>query len=289
MPPRSSWKGFLRLSLVSVPVKAYTAASSSRSDVTLNQLHAECNNRIQYRKTCPVHGEVSNDEIVSGYEFAKGQYVVITPEEIEKVRPQGDKSITIDSFIKSTELDAVYYDKTYYLVPDGPIGERPYLVLRDGMAEQDRCAIAQVVISNREQTVLLRPLNGLLAMTTLRYDDEVKKPESFADEIPKIEVSKEEIELAEQLIEAKTAKKFDFSAYKDLYTQRLTAVIQAKVEGKEITSPQALEEPQVINLMDALRESVAKAQEGKPVKKPKKKMAPSKSARAPAKKKRKTS
>lgn len=289
MPPRSSWKGFLRLSLVSVPVKAYTAASSSRSEVTLNQLHAECNNRIQYKKTCPIHGEVSNDEIVSGYEFAKGQYVVITPDEIEKVRPQGDKSITIDTFIKTSDLDPIYYDKTYYLVPDGPIGERPYLVLRDGMAEQDRCAIAQVVISNREQTVLLRALDGLLAMTTLRYDDEVKKPESFADEVPKIQVTDEEIELAEQLIEAKSAKDFDFSKYKDLYTQRLTAVIQAKVEGKEISSPRAQEEPQVINLMDALRESVAKAQATSPPSKPKKKLAPSKSARAPAKRKRKTS
>lgn len=292
MPPRSTWKGFLRLSLVSVPVKAYTANAAASSGISLHQLHEECHNRIQYRKTCPVHGEVGSDEIVSGYEFAKGQFVVISPEELDKIRTEGDRSVNIDSFIRPEQLDPIYFDKTYYLVPDGPVGERPYAVLREAMVKGPRNAIGQVVLSNRERTVLLRPLDGLLAMTTLHYDNEVKKPSAFEDEVPGGKVSKEELELAKLLIDAKTAKDFDFSRYHDVYVEQLTKVIEAKVEGKEISAPTSPEEPRVINLMDALRQSVARAKESeKPAapKKPRKKVAKSKSPRAASKRKRKSS
>src|SRR5688572_7414279 len=135
MAARSSWKGFLRLSLVSVPVKAYTATASS-GDIRLNQLHAECNSRIQYKKTCPIHGEVTNDQIVSGYEYAKGQYVVVDPDELEKLRTEADRAIKIDVFIKPEALDPLYLSgRSYYLLPDGPVAQKPYAVIIEGMQE----------------------------------------------------------------------------------------------------------------------------------------------------------
>src|ERR1022692_3197516 len=132
MAARSSWKGFLKLSLVSVPVKAYTATASEGGGVKLNQLHAGCNSRIKYQKSCPIHGEVSGDQIVSGYEYSKDQYVVIDTAELDKLRTEDSKAITIQEFIHSDALDAMYFSgTTYYLVPDGPVGQRPYAVLHE--------------------------------------------------------------------------------------------------------------------------------------------------------------
>src|SRR5438445_7139396 len=152
MATRSSWKGCLQLSLVCVPVKAYSTASSGGGDIHLNQLHADCHRRIQYKKTCPIHGEVSNDQIVSGYEFAKGQYVEIGPEELDKLRTPSEKAISIDTFIQPESLDPAYYSgQTYYLEPDGAIANKPYVLLRQGMVDQGKHAIAQVVLHSREQ------------------------------------------------------------------------------------------------------------------------------------------
>jgi DNA end-binding protein Ku len=129
MAVRSCWKGFVRLSLVTVPVKAYTAAATGGGDIHLNQLHAQCHSRIHYKKVCPIHGEVSPDDIVSGYEYAKGRYVVIDPSELDKFRSAADKAITIHTFIAPQALDPVYQtDKSYYLVPDGPVGQKPLYV-----------------------------------------------------------------------------------------------------------------------------------------------------------------
>src|SRR5690606_33346405 len=126
MPPRSSWKGFIRLSLVSVPVKAYTA-SASGAEIRLNQRHKETHNRIRYVKTDPERGEVRNEDIVSGYEYAKNQYVIIDPEEVQKLRPRGDQSVHVEGFVPTGTLDPVYFaGRSYYLVPDGPVGQKPY-------------------------------------------------------------------------------------------------------------------------------------------------------------------
>src|SRR5947209_10118203 len=131
MAARSSWKGFLKLNLVTVPVKAYTATSSGGGDIHLNQLHSVCHSRIQYKKTCPIHGEIPKEEIVSGYEYTKGQYVVIDTDELNKLRTEDDKAISIATFVGPTAIDPVYYTgKTYYLVPDGPVGQRPYALLQ---------------------------------------------------------------------------------------------------------------------------------------------------------------
>src|SRR5262249_2639514 len=151
-------------SLVAVPVKAYTATASGGGRIQLNQLHAECNSRIQYKKTCPIHGEVPSTDIVSGYEYTKEQYVVVDPDDIDKMRTPDDKAITVSAFVAPDAIDLMYYDeRTYYLVPDGPVGQRPYGVLLQAMEEEGRYAIAQVMMHGREQLVLLRPMDKLLA------------------------------------------------------------------------------------------------------------------------------
>jgi len=290
MPARSSWKGFLKLSLVSLPVKAYTATSSGGGEIRLNQLHAECHSRINYKKTCPIHGEVSQDQIVMGYEHAKGQYVVVDTDELDKLRTEDEKAINIDVFIDPSALDPVYLSgKSYYLVPDGPIGQKPYTVLHEGMVQQKRHAVARVVMHGRDQTVLLRPMNGLLNMSILDYDQQVTKPSAFEEEAPKQASTPEELKLIKTLIDAATDKKFDMSRYKDTYTEKLTALIEAKIQGKEIVAPPMQEHPQIINLMDALKQSVAKVQKETPAEaKPPKKMAPSKRAQAGEGRKRKS-
>ena len=186
MAARSSWKGFIRLSLVSIPVKAYTATSSQSGEVKLNQLHAGCNSRIKYQKVCPIHGEVSADQIVSGYEFSKDQYVVVDPAELEKLRPEDPKALSIQEFVPADTIDPMYFSgSTHYLAPDGPIGQRPYAVLLKAMVEDKRNAIAQLVWHGREKLVLLRPLDGLIVMSSLSYEQEIAKPSAFADEAPK--------------------------------------------------------------------------------------------------------
>ncbi|HET8691288.1 MAG TPA: Ku protein, partial [Steroidobacteraceae bacterium] len=169
MAPRTSWKGFLRLSLVSVPVKAYTA-NNPEEEIRLNQLHQACNGRVRYKKVCETHGELRAEDIVSGYEYAKDQYVVIDDEELQKVRAKSDKSVAIDGFVSPDAIDPVYVaGRTYYLLPDGPAGNRPYALLARGMADANVVAIAQVVLSGREQLVMVRPQDGMLVMTVLNY------------------------------------------------------------------------------------------------------------------------
>jgi DNA end-binding protein Ku len=291
MAARSSWKGYLKLSLVSVPVKGYTATTSSGSEIHLNQLHADCHSRILYKKSCPVHGDVTQNQIVSGYEYSKGQYVVVNTDELEKLRTEDDKAIVIDVFIEQDALDPVYLTgKTYYLVPDGPMAQKPFAVLHEGMVQQKRNAIAQVVMHGKEQVVLLRPINGLLAIEILLYDPQITKPSTFEDEVPKQESSPEELQLIKTLIDASTDRKFDFSRYKDKYTERLMTLIEAKAQGKEIVAPPIHEHAQITNLMDALKQSLAKAQQASAPaeEKPPKKMAASKRKEAGSGRKRKS-
>jgi DNA end-binding protein Ku len=284
------WRGFIRLSLVSVPVRAYTAFVTGGGEIHFNQLHAECHSRIQYKKTCPIHGEVSNDQIVSGFQYAKDQYVVVDPDELDKLRTEDEKAVNITAFVSPDTVDPIYLTgSTYYLVPDAPVGQRPYAVLRQAMIEENRYAVAQVVIHGKEHTVLLRPIGNVLAMSALSYEKQVTKPSAFDELAPSAQPSPEELDLTKTLIRASTAADFDFAAYKDVYTEKLTKVIEAKVAGEEIVAQPVKEEGHIINLMDALRASVAKVHEkGTEAGKPAKKMAPSK-GKEPAARKRKSS
>jgi DNA end-binding protein Ku len=262
MAARSSWKGFLKLSLVSVPVKAYPVTTTSgNGDIHLNQLHADCNSRIQHQKVCPLHGQVTQDAIVSAYEYAKGQYVVVDTGELDKLRTPDDKAITIDVFIPADELPSIYLSgKAYYLAPDGPVGQKSYAVLHQTMAEHERQAIAQVVLHGREQLVLVRPFQRLLVMLLLHHDQQVTRPALIEEDLVPVAVSVQERELARTLVEASTAREFALAKYQDVYTEKLTRLIEAKVAGEEIVAPPQEEHAQVINLMDALRQSVARAQ-----------------------------
>jgi DNA end-binding protein Ku len=260
MAAHASWKGFLKLSLVSVPVKAYTSTSTG-SDITLHQLHAKTHTRIQYKKFAPEVGEVTSDEIVKGYEYDKGQYVIIDEDEIDKLRTESDKSIRIDGFIKPEDLSTIYLGgRTYFLTPDGPVGQKPYNLLLKGMLTNQVCAMAEVVISQKEQVVMLRPIDGVLAMTVLNRKDEVKAASAFKDEIAETEMSEAETSLADTLIKASMIKSFDFAKYHDVYKEKLTKLIQMKIEGKEVIQVRDPEEPKIINLMEALKRSVAEAQ-----------------------------
>ena len=302
MAARSQWKGFLKLSLVSVPVKAYSASSSGGGDIALNQLHAECNSRIKYKKTCPLHGEVSQDQIVSGYEYSKDQYVIIDTDELDKLRTEDDKAIRIDTFIPADSFDPLYLTgKNYYLVPEGPIGQKAYQVIHQGMLDSKRFAVAQVVMHSKEQLVLVRPLNGFLVMSTLNYASQVSSPASFEEEVSRTPVAPDELKLITTLIKASSTEKADLSGYKDVYTQKLTQLIEAKVSGQELVAPPSQEPAQIINLMDALRQSVEKVQKIAPPKagkapapskaaaKPPRKMAPSKGTKPAEVRKRKSS
>ena len=217
-----------------MPVKAYTA-NDPGSQIRLNQLHCECNTRIAYKKVCPVHGEVGNDQITRGYEHAKGQYVMIEDEELDKLRTKSDRSVNIEGFVAPDALDPVYHaGRTYYLLPDGPVGQKPYRLLVRGMQENQVHALAQVVISQREQLVLLRPLDDMLAMTILSHKAKVKASDLFQDEIEDSECTPEELQLARMLIDASRLQDFDYGSYTDRYVEKLSELIRLKVEGADV-------------------------------------------------------
>jgi DNA end-binding protein Ku len=257
MAPRTSWKGFLKLSLVSVPVKAYTA-NNTDEEIRLNQLHAACHGRVRYKKVCEAHGELRAEDIVSGYEHQKDQYVVIDEEELAKVRAKSDKSVNIDGFVSPDRIDPIYLaGRTYYLLPDGVAGNRPYALLVRGMVDAGVVAVAQVVISGREQLVALRPVDGMLVMSVLNYPAKVRAATTYRDELPDEKPSKSELALANTLIGASTLADFDLTTYRDAYVESLTRLIQLKVDGQEIVSAPDPEEPKILNLMEALKKSVA--------------------------------
>jgi len=256
MPGHAFWKGFLRISLVSIPVKAYSATRADER-ISLNQLHAECKSRIQYKKTCPVHGEVRADEIVSGYEFDKGQYVVIDTDELDKLRTEKDRAIGVETFVKAGTIDALQLSgKNYFVLPDAPMGQKPYQIIVETMAQQKVEGIAQVVLGRREQLVLIRPKDGVLVMSTLSYAKEVKAADEFTGDIHKESLNKQELQLAGQLIGAMTEKKVDLNRFPDDYNEKLSQLIDAKVAGKELVAAPEAPAPKVINLMDAIKASM---------------------------------
>jgi DNA end-binding protein Ku len=269
---------------VAVPVAAYSAGISD-SEVHFNQLHKDCGSRIKYKKTCPIHGEVPNEDIVSGYEHAKGQYVVVDPEEVDKLRTPDEKTINLSVFIEPKELDPIYLaGSTYYVLPEGTVGQRAFAVLHEGMKESGLVGLAQVVFHGREQLVLVRPAGRVLALTTLHLANEINRPTQFEEQLDAIAPSDEEVEAARTLIRATGTQKLDYAKYRDRYTDRMKELIEAKIAGKEVVAPPpALEQAPVVSLMEALKRSVAQAAEGDG--KPAKKMAESAGKKPKVKKK----
>ncbi len=287
MAPRASWKGFLRLSLVSIPVKSYSA-NSTGAEIRLNQLHEECHSRIKYQKACPQHGVVGNDEIVKGYEYAKDQYVVIDADEIAKLRAESDKTVTMEGFIPADAIDPVFFSgRTSYVAPDGVAGLKPYHLLMQTMEARGLNALARMVTSGKVSLVLVRPLDGILALTQLSYADAVKPVDEFSDLVGEAEFADAERKLTETLIDASLLSEFDFSSYENEQVRDMHKLIQSKVDGEELVSAPSQEEPKILNLMEALKASVAEAQAA-PAKAPAKKMAKSARKKRSAASKRKS-
>ena len=261
MAPRPNWKGFLKLSLVSCAVALYPATSTSQR-VRFNIINRETGNRIRNEVVDAETGEpVASDERVKGYEVEKGQYILLDEDELDNVALESTHTIDIDEFIPMSEVDRIYLDESYYLVPQDDVAQEAFAVIREAMRKEDLAGLARVVVYRRERLLLLRPRGKGLLATTLRYKNEVRKEEDYFDDIPSTKVPADMLKLATHILETKKGK-FDPAKFEDRYEAALLDLIKAKRAGKK---PIAVSEPgpsNVINLMDALRRS-AKSESGK--------------------------
>ena len=256
MPPHSIGSGTISFGLVSIPIKMYTAASSA--GVSFNLLHAKCGNRIKMQQFCPVCNEVVDRAgLVKGYEFAKDQYVRFTDEELKALEGEASKVIDIAEFVPLPTVDPIYFEKTYYLGPDKG-GEKAYRLLADAMAKTDRVALAKFVMRGKESLVLIRPVQEGLMLHTMYFADEVRDFGEI-DKGQSAKIREGELELAQRLIDELSHEEFKPDQYQDDYRLRVLDLVNSKVEGKEVTAvgPE-VQRAQVIDLMDALKQSLAK-------------------------------
>jgi DNA end-binding protein Ku len=254
MAVRSTWKGFLRVSLVNIPVKVFPATESAAS-ISFNQLHAECQTRIQQKRWCPhCEREVPNSELVKGYEFEKGRYVVVTDEDMQKVRVESTRVINLSQFTDDTAIDPIYVDRAYYLAPDGAMAADAFAVMREGMV--GKAGVGKVALYGREYLVAIRPQKKGLVMYTLHHDAEIRSIDEIEElnSVPS-KVKPEEMKLAKQVIATFDAE-LDLKEYKDEYREGLRKIIDAKIAGEEVVAPEVAEPPRVVDLMEALRRSL---------------------------------
>lgn len=255
MALRAYWKGHLKLSLVSCPVLLYTALSSS-SRVSFNLLHGKTHNRIQMRPHDPELGEVERSELVKGYEYDKGKYIVVTQEELDKVRIESSQSIVIDRFVDAADVDPIYLDTPYYLAPDGAVAEETFLVLHEAMRSENKVALSRLVLSTREHPISIAVRDKGFLVTTLRTANEVQDARRYFAEIGDAKPEKEMLDLARQLIRQKIGQ-FEPASFRDRYQDALSELIQAKIKGQEPVLAEAPERGgQVIDLMEALKRSL---------------------------------
>jgi DNA end-binding protein Ku len=256
MPPHSIGSGNISFGLVSIPIKMYSASASG--GISFNQLHQKCGGRIRQQQICPTCNEVvERGALVKGYEFAKDQYVQFTEEELKALEGEASRMIDISEFVPLAQVDPIYFEKTYYLGPDKG-GEKAYRLLADAMKAAGRVALAKFVMRGKENVVLIRPSQEGLMLHTMYFADEIR---DFG-EVDKGEDAKlkpGEMELAQRLVDELSSEVFAPEKYTDEYRARVLEVVEAKVEGKEVTSlaPQA-QRTQVIDLMDALKQSLGK-------------------------------
>ena len=257
MPTRSTWKGFLKISLVSVPVEAFSAISPNEGEFHFNQLHETCHSRIKYVKTCPIHGPVNQDEIVSGYEYEKGHFVVIDKSELSSLRSEEEKTAEIRAITSADWLNPIYLtDRSYFLLPDGKIGRKPYAVIERCLREQKRIAIAHRVVNGKDEMVQIRPFDGLMVMTVLNDAIQIRSAKGLLDEVAGIDVSTSELKLTRTLFDVFYRDDVAMDEFKDQYDQRVAELVDAKIKGRKVIDVAKEEPPQVINLMDALKKSL---------------------------------
>lgn len=256
MAPRATWKGHLRLSLVSCPVRLYNA-TSSKDRITFNQLHKDTHNRINMKPVDPELGLVERSDLVKGYEYEDKKYIIIDSDDLDSVKIESNHTISIEAFVDEGAIDAIYLDAPYYLAPDGAMAEETFVVLREALKKAGKVAIARLVLSSRERVITIAPRETGMFVCTLRNPHEVRGTAEYFDNIPVGEPDKEMLDLAEKLIEQKTTE-FDPKNYEDRYEAALMAMIKEKLKGHKPVIAAAPERGgNVINLMDALKASLS--------------------------------
>jgi DNA end-binding protein Ku len=254
MPARPTWKGYLKISLVNIPIKVFPATDAAAT-LGFNQLHAECQTRIQQKRWCArCQREVPNSDLVKGYEFEKGQFVVIGDEDLARVRVESTRVINLEKFTDDTAIDPIYLERPYYLAPDGPVAVEAFAVIREGM--KGKAGIGKVALYGREYLVKVQPRERGLVMYTLRHAGEIRSMDAI-DELAGMPetIKPDEVKLARQVI-ATFEGEVEFESYRDEYQDGLREIIDAKIEGREIVMPEVEAPPKVVNLMEALRRSL---------------------------------
>jgi DNA end-binding protein Ku len=253
--PRAYWKGYLKLSLVSCPVALYPA-TSDREKISFHQLHKQTGNRIRYKKVDADTGrEVDNADIVKGYEVSKGEYIEVEPEELEAVEIDSKRVIEIEQFVPKEEIDELYINNPYYIVPDGEVGQQAFAVIREAIRKEGIVALAKVVFTSREHVIAIEARGKGMMGVTLRYPYEVRKEEDYFDDIENERVPKDMLDLATHIVETKKGK-FQPDKFEDRYEDALKDLIKKKQKGVKIEAPKERAPSNVVSLMDALRESV---------------------------------
>jgi DNA end-binding protein Ku len=254
MAARPTWKGYLKISLVNIPVKVFPATDAGAT-LSFNQLHAECQTRIQQKRWCPhCEKEVPSSDLVKGFEFEKGRWVVIEDEDIEKVRVESTRVINLEKFTDDDAIDPIYLERPYYLAPDGPVAKEAFAVIREGM--KGKAGIGKVALYGREYLIKVQPRERGLVMYTLRHAGEIRSMDAIDElaDMPET-VKPDEVKLARQVIGTFEGE-VDFRSYKDEYQEGLREIIDAKIGGREIVTQEVEAPPKVVNLMDALRKSL---------------------------------
>ena len=274
MAARPTWKGYLKISLVNIPVRVFPATDSAAT-ISFNQLHRECQTRIQQKRWCPrCEVEVPNSDLVKGYEFEKGRYVVVDEDDLAKVRTESTRVINLVQFTEAKAIDPIYLERAYYLAPDGAVAAEAFAVMREGMV--GKAGVGKVALYGREYLVAIQPRGKGLVMHTLRHAREIRSMDAI-DELSDVtaNVKPDEMKLARQVIQNFEGE-LDMSEYRDEYQEELKRIIDAKIAGEEIVEKEEEAPPKVVNLMEALRKSLdrvssekkktAKAAMAKPVK-----------------------
>ena len=263
MAPRATWKGYLKLSLVSCPVRLYNATTSSNR-VSFHHLHKKTHNRIRMVPHDPELGPVEREDLVKGYEYEKDQYIIIEPADLEKIKIESGGTLTIERFVDEREVDPIYLDSPYYyLAPDGAVAEEAFRVIHEAMRQEQKVALSRIVLASRERPVALSVWDKGFLVTTLRSASEVRGHEAYFGEIRDGKVEDELLALARQLIAQKVGP-FEPATFTDRYEEALLELVKAKIQGQEPVFAKAPERGKVINLMDALRQSLSQGDDVKP-------------------------
>ena len=259
---RTIWNGSINFGLVNIPIGL--AVAQQRKDVAFRTLHRECGTPIKQKRWCPHHErDVEADELVKGWEFAKGQYVIVEDEDLEAVALQRSQSVDIVKFVPLGDVDPIFFDRTYYLAPAGAAAQRkPYVLLLRALQETNVAAIGKFVLWGKENLCLIRPLGESLALETLYFAEDIRSRAEIDEAVSETDVKKPELEMARQLVESLVGE-FDPGEFENEYRRDLRAMLEAKLAGEEIARPEPVAAAPVVDLMDALRQSVAQAQKDK--------------------------